>query len=842
MNEQGQTNTKTDTKHATTGDSAVLHSSMSECMNMHDRDRTTFGAWLKRQRQSFGITQADLAHTIGCSIHLVRKVEANHRRPSKQMVERIADCIGVAPSDRVAFLRFARSTPVVALPEAAPFAHIPLADTSKSVELDATATSPLIGRDIELAELHRHLRRRGVRLVTMVGPPGIGKTRLAAELAAEVSDTFADGVYVAALASLSHSHLVPEVLVHLLGLAAGSQDVNVERVVEVLHEKHVLLVLDNFEHVIEAKTVVDTLLTHCRRLKVLVTSQVPLHLPHEHIYSLPALALPGTDSSSRIASIARYGAVALFVARAQVVNPRFRLTEQNVGAVVAICRRLDGLPLAIELIAARIKLLPPRALLTRLEGAYEDAPLHLLATQDGGTDPRHQTLRRAIAWSYELLSQVEKSVLARLAVFVGGAMLSAAEVVCSDRAISSDRFSPEPAGTLAQAEVLDIVASLLDKSLLGLERPGEDEPRVRLLETIRAYGIERLRASGQADQIHARHAEFYLLQAEAAERHLQGQQQGEWLALLEREHPNLRAALRWLIQNDRLEQAARMCIALWRFWWERDHVREGLQWVEQVRAIENLPVSVRAKLLYGAGVLWYASGDLARSMPMLKDSLVLFQALNDRPNVANVLNYVAAVCHAEGRFAQARDLYQQSLDIRRTLLDWWNVAISLNNLGALAHAQGDLDEAQRLCEESIAVWQKTGDQRSVVYPKIILGLVALDRGEFRRAGQQFQDSLRLLRHDGSKASTADCLEGLAAAAAQGERYDWAARTLGAAQHLRKEIGVPLTPAEEQLYERRLAVIRAELGQRKFETASLEGRSMTLEQAVNYALAGSFEEG
>lgn len=578
-------------------------------MNLHDIDSTTFGSWLKRQRQHLGITQADLAHEVGCSIHLVRKVEANERRPSKQMVERIADYVGVAPSDRVAFLRFARGTAVRA--EAPTLLHLPHTNPLQPMEIDAAAPSPLIGRDTEIAELQRLVRRRGVRLVTLVGPPGIGKTRLAVELAAEVSDTFADGVYFVALAPLNHSHLVPDLLAHVLGVAMGSQDSSVERVVEVLHEQHVLLVLDNFEHVLDASSVVGTLLAHCPRLKVVVTSRVPLRLPHEQIYGVPPLALPDPAASSRIASIARHGAVALFVARARAVNPHFALSEQNVHAVVAICRRLDGLPLAIELIAARTKLLPPRALLSRLEGAYEHAPLHLLAPQEGGTDPRHQTLHRAIAWSYELLSPAEKIVFARLAVFVGGALVSATEAVCGDSPIIMDRASLDGTQALAQAEVLDIVDSLLDKSLLRLERSGEDEPRVMLLETIRAYGIERLRASADADRIHARHAEFYLLQAEAAECHLQGQQQGAWLALLEREHPNLRESLRWFTEHGSLERAVRMCVALWRFWWERGHVREGLQWIEQVRADEYLPASLRAKLLYGVGVLWYANGDLA---------------------------------------------------------------------------------------------------------------------------------------------------------------------------------------------------------------------------------------
>ncbi len=809
-------------------------------MNVHDSDSMTFGAWLKQARQTQGLTQADFAHQIGCSIHLVRKIEANERRPSKQIVDRIADCLGVAPSTRIAFLRFARTAPST-LRRASTHKHVPLGTSPKASQLDLAASSPLIGRDLELAELHRRLCRQRVRLLTLLGPPGIGKTRLAVELAAEISDAFADGVHVAALAPLNHAEQVPVALAHLLGVPAGSQESSVERLIEVLHQQHVLLVLDNFEHLLAAAAVVDTLLAHCPRLKVLVTSQVPLHLSYEQTYRVPALGIPDAQSPSGIATIARYSAVALFVARAHAVNPSFALNEQNVDAVIAICRRLDGLPLAIELIAARTKLLPPRALLTRLEGAYQAAPLTLLASQHAGTDHRHQTLHRAIAWSYELLNPAEKNVLGRLAVFRGSSTLSAAEVVCSHSVLPAYGASVAGEHTPPDAEVLNIVESLLDKSLLVLEHDDEDEPRFMLLETIQAYALERLRASDDAEPTYARHAEFYLLQAESAQRHLQAPQQSEWLAWLERDHPNLRQALQWFIHNNKFEQAARMCVALWRFWWERDHVREGLQWAEQVPADTPLPLSLRAKLLYGTGVLWYASGNMERAMSLLENSLVRFRALDDQPNVANVLNYVGAVYHSQSKFAEAKALYEQSLDIRHKLQDLWNVAISLNNLGALAHAQGDFAEAQRLCQQSVAVWQELGDHRSIVYPHIILGLVALDRGEFQQAAQQFQASLELLQDQGSQASIADCLEGLAAAAAQGQRYEWSAQMMGAAAQLRKHIGVPLTAAEQSLYEQRLAAVRVALGSRVFAIAWTEGRAMSLEHAVAYALSSSFDD-
>jgi predicted ATPase/class 3 adenylate cyclase len=659
----------------------------------------------------------------------------------------------------------------------------------------------LIGREREIAEV-RQLLATG-RLVTLTGPGGMGKTRLALAVGHELMPAFPDGVAFVDLSSLRDPSLVVPTIAAALGVAESGERPLRDEMIAAIASKELLLILDNFEQVLDAASVVAELLAACPHLKILATSRAPLRLRGEQDYPLQPLALPDLANLPPPAALSRYGAVSLFIERARAVRPTFIVTEETAPALAAICRALDGLPLAIELAAARVRLLPLPALLARL-----DQPLAFLA--DGARDlpARHQTLRATIAWSHDLLRPEEQVIFRRLAVCVGGCTLEAAErLAAAGDGLLADRSATTgqwPTAT-SQQPAFDLFAdieALVDQSLLRDDQRTTAEPRVAMLETIREFALERLESSGEAAAARRAHAEFFLGLAEQAEPQLTGADQALWLDRLETEHGNLRAALAELERTGEGVAFVRLAGALWRFWWLRGHLSEGRRWLEQALAGGgDAGAADRARALDGTGALAEAQGDVevaqglheealalrralgdrlgcARSLENLgiielhdrgnrerarahfAESLALFQALDHRLGIANALGNLGDVALVDESYDQAAVQYADALAVARELGDPRAVAGGLTNLGRLAFHQGRFARAAALYEETLPLWRELGDLQSLAVTLGNLGEAVHHQGDFSRAEALYEEALPLCQELGDKQGLAFLLSHL----------------------------------------------------------------------------------
>jgi predicted ATPase/DNA-binding XRE family transcriptional regulator len=853
---------------------------------------TTLSQWLKERRKALDLTQEDLAERVGCSIWTIRKIETGERKPSRQVVELLADALRVPTEERTAFVTLARTGS--GLGEIA--ARVPLGDLPQSPRTPRTPTNlpvpptALIGREAEVEKARSRLLADGVRLLTLVGPPGIGKTRLALEIAGELLGEFTDGVFFVPLAPVTDPSLVASTIAQVLGLKEAGNEPIQARLIQHLQHKRMLLLLDNFEQVVSAANLVADLLSTCPQLKALVTSREGLHLRGERRLSVPPLALPQEATPIPLQRVANFTSVQLFVERAQAVSS-FRLTEENAEVVAAICSRLDGLPLAIELVAARSRLLPPKAILSRLIGqgpgpeAGARTSLHLAAGGARDLPARHQTLRAAIEWSYDLLDLAEQALFARLGVFVGGFTLAAAEAVCNAR------------GDLL-LDMLDGVESLLDKNLVRQSGQEEEdisitwEPRCEMLETIREYARERLEKSEEEEQTRRWHAEYCLALAETAESELHGPGQKEWLDRLEQEHDNLRAALQWSLgqaqvrypgdrvdSEERVEIALRLCGTLGSFWEMHSHLSEGRKWLDLAleRGTAASP-SARAKMLSEAGTLAKYQGDFARARLLFDESLAVRQELGDKKGIAASLNNLGTIAWNMGDYAGARLLFGESLAVRQELGDKQAIAASLSNLAAVCRHLGETDEARRFQEESLALMRELGNKRGIATALNNLGGAAWGQGDYATARLLFEESLALERELGHKSGIADSvcnlgevltaqgeyaparllheeslrirqqlgdrwgyafsLEGFARLAyRQGEAWR-ATQLYGAAETLRQAISCPLSPGDHAKQDLITNHLRSQLGDVDFNNAWNLGQAMLLEEAVALALEGA----
>jgi predicted ATPase/DNA-binding CsgD family transcriptional regulator len=711
------------------------------------------------------------------------------------------------------------------------------------------------------------LWRAEVHLLTFTGPAGVGKTRLALEVARKLLGQFEDGIYFVPLATIRTPDLVVSTTAQALGLKEASYRPALERLQAYLKEKQLLLLLDNFEQVIVAAPLVAELLSACTKLKVLVTSRAALHLQGEYEFPVLPLAVPDLGRLPETEALSKFGAVALFIHRAQALKHDFALTRENARAVAEICVRLDGLPLAIELAAARAKLLSPQALLGRL-----DRRLQLLTGGSSDLPARHQTLRNAIEWSYNLLDFGEQRLFRQLAVFVSGCTLEAVEAVCGGV------LNPKPDGpklvTRGSAfAVLNGAASLLDKSLIQQVELADGEPRLVMLETIRDYALECLETSGEVAETRQAHANYYLALAEKAETRITGVGQVAWLDRLENDYGNLRAALEWSLECGNVATALRFGGALWRFWLVRGYLNDGRRWLREALARSgDAPSSVRAKALNGAGMLALNQGEYARAAALCGESLVSFRRLEDKRGVASALNGLGQVAlFWQTDYALARSLYQERLAIFRELGDEWGMAHSLERLGFVSWLDGRHGPARSLYEESLSIYGKLGisqgianslvglghvtlsegdhrlahsryeealaiyselrDRPGIAWALFGLGQVALEVGDHSQAGTRYESSLKILCALGDKWFTTLCLVGLAGVAAAERQLERAAQLLGAAEALREAVGMPIPPSMRASYERYQAVARRGLDKKRWTAAWIEGRSITPEQVV-----------
>jgi predicted ATPase/class 3 adenylate cyclase len=607
------------------------------------------------------------------------------------------------------------------------------------------ALTSLIGRESAQAEVLALLGTE--RLVTLIGTGGVGKTRLALAVAAEVVDQYRDGVWQVELANLTDPGLVPGVLAQVLGLHEGLGRSVLAALQDHLKDKQILLLLDNCEHLLEASaTLVGALLRVAPGLRVLATSREALEVAGEVLYRVPSLTVPDPRHLPPLDLVGSYEAVRLFVARVQARRRDFALDERNAAAVAMICARLDGIPLALELAAAQAASLPIEAIAARL-----DQSIQLLTRGSRDAPARHQTLRATLDWSWDLLSDPERALLQRLAVFAGGWTLGAAEETC---AIGQT----EEAG-----EVLNRLAALESKSLLFLAAQEHGESRYRLLEPVRQYAAERLLAAGEDATLRARHLAWCLSLAQAAARHLQGPDQVTWLGLLEVEHDNARAALGWSLRvAGAAGKGLQLATALWRFWELRGQWSEGQRWLTEALALAgagDTPASLRAHALEAIGALAWHQADNARAGALLEESVALFRGLGDTAGIARSQLFLGIVAAYQGDSTRATALLEESLSFFRELGDTWGMARSLNNLGIVANSRRD-QRAPALFEECLALSRESGDTRSIQMALHNLGYLAHRQGDHQRAGRLLQESLSLSRELGDKRGIARSLHNL----------------------------------------------------------------------------------
>ncbi|MDQ1387380.1 MAG: hypothetical protein QOF56_834 [Acidobacteriaceae bacterium] len=719
-----------------------------------------------------------------------------------------------------------------------------------------------VGRDKEVEAAKELLLREGVRLVTVTGPGGIGKTRLALQVASGLAEQFSGGIHFVPLSPLNDPALIPSVIVQSLGIRETGRQSSLEILSENLESSSrapMLLVLDNFEHLVAAAPLVADLLVMGPHLKILVTSRAVLHVYGEHEFPLPPLALPDPRSLPSLDVLSQYPAIALFVQRAVAAKPDFELNRENSAAVAEICARLDGLPLAIELAAARIKVLSPSSMQRRLASR-----LQLLTGGARDLPQRQQTLRAAMDWSYDLLSAAEQKLFRRLSVFVGGCNLEGVEAVCDTK------------GDL-DLDLLDGMASMVDKSLMQQIQEASGESRFVMLETVREYALDRLEAGSEHSITKRAHAAYCLVLAEEGAAEQGGMEGAEWMARCALEHDNFRAALEWLTETGSAEWGLRLGTALFRFWEMREFLTEGRDRLGKLLKLPGAanPTKARAHALFAAGVLTleqgdYASadalitesleitrrlgdkqgvavslnalgvnardrGDVQLAHSLFEESLVLWRELGDQKAVARALSNLANVVKLQKDYARACSLYAECLSIFQELEDRTGTAWSMNYQGDVAREQGDSAKARNLYEQSLKIFRELGDPWGIAGTLADLGTLAREQQDYQTARALHRESISIFQSLDHKRGIARLLECFACSAAVRLEAERSLRLAGAAAALRHEIGAPLTPAEQAKLEAILHPARQALTNNAGVTAWLEGWALPVDKAIGEVL-------
>jgi len=777
----------------------------------------SFAHLLRRFRRAASLTQEQLAERVNLSARAVSDLERDDDRvPRRDTLELLADALRLSPEERAVLdqtVRRAHVEPRLELRlQPAPRRR----DDRPSDDLPAQPTS-FIGREREVDAVRELVLDTDTRLLTLTGPGGMGKTRLALQVASAVRAVFADGVAFVPLAPLSDPNLVLPAIARALNVGEVAGRALADTLAASLRAKQLLLVLDNFEQILPAAAPIMSLLASAPNVKALVTSRATLRMRGERVYVVPSLAVP-TPPLPSLEALSQYEAVRLFIARAHDAQPDFAVTNETAPAVAEVCARLDGLPLAIELAAARTRLLPPDALLARLSNRLK------IATGGSHDSPaRQQTLRAAIDWSYSLLDPGEQALFARLAVFVGGWTVEAVEAVCNaDDALPLD--------------VLDGIESLLDKSLLRRQEGVGGQTRLMMLETIHEYARERLGHTSDAEELRRAHAAYYLDLAETAELELMKPQQEVWLRQLDQEYDNLRAALQRFLERGEGDYALRLASALSRFWEIRAYLSEGRRWLDTTLTTgRTLATTARAKALRGAGVLAAAQGDLPRAAALIDESLTLWQEIGDKAHQAEALVDLAWMRYIGPDPRQATPLFAQGRTLYHELGGKVGQSAALMGLGCLALLAGDNTEGRALQEESLLLAQEGGNHYNIAHALYNLGWAALAQGDETRASACYAESLARFRDLGDKRGVAMGLEGIAALTAPRQPI-LAARLIGAAAAQRATIGSPQPLPDHVRYERYLAQALSQLGDVAWTAAVEIGQSLLVEQTVAEALA------
>ena len=847
-------------------------------MNVPEQGRQSFGELLRQRRRALDLTQQEVARQIGCSSITLRKLESEERRPSRQMAERLAQVLQVAPGERAGFLRFARGDPFAA-PAEAEITGSPETKQSPGHNLPLQLTN-FVGRATEIAEVKRLIAAG--RLMTLTGPGGTGKTRLALQVASEMLPELHGDVWLAEFGPLADAMLVPQAVAVALGVNEQPGRSLTETLSNQLGDREAFLIFDNCEHLVAAcAQLAEALLRTCRNLRILATSRETLNLAGETVWNVPPLSLPDaqpwrspTSSQEAFPAYQQSEAVRLFVDRATAASPTFALTQDHGPWVAEICRRLDGMPLAIELAAARVRALSIQQIAERLDDRFR-----LLTGGSRTAPPRHQTLAATLDWSYALLAEAEQKTLQRLSVFAGGWTLPAAEAVCGGHGVET-------------GDVLDLLTHLVDKSLV-IAGKGDGETRYRLLETIREYAQRRLAESGEEAKWRDRHLDYFIDWAENAEPHLLAPDKLAWLSRFEAEHDNLRAGLAWALTSEgKAPESLQLAGLAGYFWRVHGYYSEGRTRLSAALAQrgaekpENAPA--RARALGWAGALAFSQSDYPAARSICQASLALCREMGEagRSGLAAALDRLADVETEEGNYAAALPLFEEALAIRRQLHETHSAGHTLTLLGWLAMRAGDyeaattrLDEALAQCralgdpvligqalagrgelavrqgqyrlaagllEESLDLRRKLGEVWGIAGSLGSLGWVALRQRDFKRTRERLGESLAIRQDYGDAGGSAWCLEKLAEAALlQGQAapaarrvayFQRAARVFGAAAALRARLNAVMDGVDQPEFERHRATLRSRLGDNVFSAAWAAGGGMSLQQAADDALA------
>ena len=772
-------------------------------------DLLQFGDLLRRYRLTARLTQEELAERATLSAKGIGALERGERQaPHRETVWLLVDALGLSGEEREEFEAAARrhaTRPAATAPPDFIPTNLPVAAT------------PFIGREVERFDVRGWLLAPDVRLLTLTGAGGTGKTRLALKVAEDILDQFPDGVYFVSLAPITDAELVlPAVATALEVVETGTQPL-LESIKTRLHGRRMLLVLDNFEQVLDAAPVIPELLGAPAVLTVLVTSRAALRIRGEQEYPVQPLSLPDLTHLPEIGTLGEYDAVELFVRRAQARKPDFQLTDENARAVAEICYRLDGLPLAIELAAARIKLLSPEAMLRRWGGG-----LALLTGGARDVPARQKTLRSTIDWSYNLLNDEERTLFGRLGVFAGGCTLEAAEKVCGEGGL----------------DVLEGIGALVDNSLLKQEEGAGGETRLRMLETIREYAIERLETSGELAAVRERHAKHYLNLATQAFSGIRGSRQVEWLARLDREHDNLRAALSWSLACNDQETFAGIGWGIWLYWFFHGHLSEGGRWIENALA-RGGPMSktARARLNFIAGILALTRTEYMSALPLLEESLALFHETGDTLGRGYATGSIGMVQLNLGRYEQGLPLLEQAIPLHREASDSYGQGVLLATLSVGWRQLGDLQRARQVAAEGLALARQVGERHSAYMALCNLAAVAYTEGDHDQATQLLSEALSQSVEMMELGSIAYCLRALGMVASARGQLIRAVLLWGAAETVlgSGEPGTLPHVADQSLYEQSLAAARAQLDEATWTASWSEGRAMTTDEAIACAL-------